>query len=285
MKRILILAVVVLTMVSCQPERYGVAPSPDRALPAAEKGELQGRKCPADQVMVGGHDVLEIFNAMGAKRETGVTDEQLAAYSKHFDRTDADRDGKHSKKEYVEDGSYLTPQARAGIFAATDTNADGVATREEYVLNRVITDEAKAIVGRSDADQNGTVTRAEFVNGSPLKDKTLAGAVYDALDTNGDGMTAPPEYLRVWGGWARPNYKAQEAALGSRLAKLEAKGGKPAGGPPSVAQIFKIMDRDKDGKLTKTEYRGPAHVFTAADKDKDGIVSRAELEAFRSRAG
>lgn len=114
----------------------------------------------------------------------------------------------------------MTPQARAGIFGATDNNADGIATRVEYVLNRTLTDEAKAIVQRTDADKNGKVTRAEFVAGSPIKDKTLAGAVHDALDTNSDGVITIPEYLRVWGGWARPNYKAQEAALGARPAKL-----------------------------------------------------------------
>jgi hypothetical protein len=164
------------------------------------------------------------------------------------------------------------------------------------VLNRIITDEAKAIVSKTDADKNGKVTRDEFVKGSPIKDRKLAAAVYDALDTSGDKVITIPEYLRVWGGWARPNYKAQEAALAKRLAKLAkdkkpgkpgkpGKGGKPAGGPPSVDRVFKIMDGNKDGKLTKAEFRGPAFVFTGADKNKDGIVTRKELETFRAKAG
>ncbi len=44
------------------------------------------------------------------------------------------------------------------------------------------------------------------------------------------------------------------------------------------------MDSNKDGKLTKAEFRGPAFVFTGADKNKDGIVTRKELETFRSRS-
>jgi len=255
------------------------------------KPKAQPRKCPADKVEIGGHDIAEILAMLGAKRDVGATDEQLRAYARHFDRSDPNRDGEHTRAEYVEGGSFMTPQARAGIFGATDNNADDVVTRVEYVLNRIITDEAKAIVQRTDSDKSGKVTRAEFVEGSPIEDKALAGAVFDALDTGGDGAITVPEYLRVWGGWARPNYKAQEAAIADRLAKLDKKSdsggkdGKPAGGPPSVEQIFRVMDRDKDGKLTKAEYRGPGHVFTAADKDKDGVVTRAEMTAFRGRTG
>ena len=45
------------------------------------------------------------------------------------------------------------------------------------------------------------------------------------------------------------------------------------------------MARDHDGELSKAAFRGPPHVFTAADKDKNGRVTRAEMEAFRARAG
>ena len=171
--------------------------------------------------------MLEILAMLGARRGAGVTDRQLASYVRHFDRSDADRDGTHSHKEYVEDGHFMTPQARRGIFRAADSNGDGTVTRVEYVLNRVITDEAKGIVQGTDADGDGRIDRAEFVAGSPLSDTRLAEAVFDALDANDDGATAVPEYLRVWGGWARPDYRAQEAALAARLAKLDKGGGRP----------------------------------------------------------
>ncbi|MHC5053848.1 MAG: EF-hand domain-containing protein [Planctomycetota bacterium] len=191
--------------------------------PAAARRQSEparGRKCLADKVTIGGRDVLEVLEMLGARRDAGVSDKQLAAYARHFNRTDADRDGAHSKKEYIENGRFMTPQARRGIFRAADNNGDGVVTRVEYVLNRIVTDEAKGIVQRTDADRNGSVARAEFVRGSPLEDKSLAASVFDALDAGGDGTTTIPEYLRVWGGWARPDYRAQEAALAARLAKL-----------------------------------------------------------------
>ena len=214
------------------------------APPARPGPKARPRTCPADKVVIGGHDVAEILEMLGARRDAGATDEQVRSYASHFDRSDPNRDGKHTRAEYVEGGSYMTPQARAGIFGATDNNADGVATRVEYVLNRIITDEAKAIVQRTDADRNGKVTRAEFVTGSPIKDKALAGAVYDALDTSGDAVITVPEYLRVWGGWARPNYMAQEAALAARLARLDG-GGKAEDDPPAALLKETKARRDK----------------------------------------
>lgn len=187
---------------------------------AAGPDRLSGRKCPGDRVTIAGRDVLAVFETLGIEREAGATDEELVGYSKNFDRSDASRDGRHSKTEYIENGRHLNPRARRGIFGAADNNADGFVTRVEYALNRAITDEAKALVQPTDADGDGRVTRAEFIKGLPLQDKALAAAVFDGLDTNGDGATTIPEYLRVWGGWARPNYIAQEEALRRRLKAL-----------------------------------------------------------------
>jgi len=185
---------------------------------AAEDAEgPPGRKCPADKVIIGGHDVLDIFVMLGAKREKGVADEELADYSRIFDRIDADHDGKHSKTEYIENGGYMSPMARRGIFNAADSNADGFVTRVEYVLNRIITDEAKSIIQPSDANKDGTIAKDEFIAGMILKDRALAAALFDALDTDGDGAITVPECLRVWGDWARPNYVAQEAYVAKRL--------------------------------------------------------------------
>jgi len=170
--------------------------------PAAEPGpKARPRKCPADKVFIGGHDVMEVLAMLGAKMDKGAADALVRSYANHFDRADLNHDGQHSRAEYVQGGSYMTPQARAGIFRAADNNANGVVTRPEYVLNRIITDEAKAIVQQTDADKDSRVTRAEFVEGSPIEDKAISRAVFDALDSSGDGMITVPEYLRVWGGW------------------------------------------------------------------------------------
>ena len=99
----------------------------------------------AEQLKVGETAVSAILERLGAKLESGLTARQRADYSRVFRLVDRDRDLRHSKEEYIEKGNYLNPQARRGIFRAADENQDGFVSKAEYVLNRIITDEAKAI--------------------------------------------------------------------------------------------------------------------------------------------
>ncbi len=62
---------------------------------------------------VGNVPVANVLQRLGAKFERGSTAKDLDRYSGHFDRTDSNRDGKHTRAEFVEKGGYLTPQARA----------------------------------------------------------------------------------------------------------------------------------------------------------------------------
>jgi hypothetical protein len=144
---------------------------------------------------------------LGAKGRAGVTVRQLETYRRIFGFIDANGDGQHSKKEFIEDGRYLTPTARAGIFRASDANSDDIVTVVEYVDNRIITDEAKAIFEDMDTNDDGTLTKKEFLDSGKIKDEDLAKAVFAALDSDGDGETVVPEYLRVWGRWARSGRK------------------------------------------------------------------------------
>jgi beta-glucanase (GH16 family)/Ca2+-binding EF-hand superfamily protein len=157
----------------------------------AEKGQTLGKKTP-----------LQILVMLGAKGETAVRPDKLEEYRRIFGFIDANGDGNLSTKEFVEDGRYMTRQARQGIFRASDANSDRVVSEKEYVTNRIITDEAKAIMAKMDADGNGKVARAEFVGHSGLPED-LSKAVFNEFDMDGNGELLIPEYLRVWGRWAR----------------------------------------------------------------------------------
>ena len=61
-------------------------------------------------------------------------------YRRIFGFIDANGDGQLSKKEFIDDGRYLTRQARQGIFRASDSNGDGNVSEDEYIENRIITD-------------------------------------------------------------------------------------------------------------------------------------------------
>lgn len=48
---------------------------------------------------------------------------------------------------------------------------------------------------------------------------------------------------------------------------------------PNLSQIFKQMDSDNDGKLSKNEVKGPLYdEFTQIDSNKDGFISKDEIE-------
>lgn len=172
----------------------------------------------------------EILKLLGARGRDAGTQAEVAAYRRHFDRIDRDRDGRLSHEEYVENGTYLNPRSREGIFRASDSNRDGSVSRAEYVVNRRITDEAKAIMERADADRDRRVTREEFVGSTLVKDKAVAMAIFDRLDTDRDGSTFTPEYLRVWGAWARAIPPSEVTAAATQSAAQDS--GASRGGPP-----------------------------------------------------
>ena len=152
---------------------------------------------------IGGHSPRQILNLFGYQGIFGITDQQVASYRRVFGFGDANRDGRHSKKEYIEDGFYLSKQSRQGIFRASDSNGDGFVTEAEYVINRMITDEAKEIFHKLDTNKDNKLTAREIIASGKFKDEKLAQAVFKALDVDGNKSLVIPEYLRVWGRWAR----------------------------------------------------------------------------------
>jgi len=267
------------------------------------------------ETKVNGVPVSELMKRLGFKMEAGVSLQLLDSYADHFDRTDPNRDGKHTKAEYVDGGRYMTPQARAGIFNAADENQDRVVTRSEYVLNRIITDEGKEIIQAMDSNRNGTVESAEFVHHSAerLGDVNLATAFFQILDRNGDGAIHIPEYLRVWGqlaregrGDANERIKRQRERLANQVSgkqkaavvtpdrdeEMRSNAGFTTGRslrgrpnvPPPVDQVFARFDKNGDDRLVESEIAGFVRKYILpADTNHDGAVTKQELEAYRKK--
>ena len=54
---------------------------------------------------------------------------------------------------------------------------------------------------------------------------------------------------------------------------------KPNQHPPTIDQIMKDLDANKDGKISKAEAKGPLkNEFDKVDTNKDGYLSKAELK-------
>ena len=71
-----------------------------------------------------------------------------------------------------------------------------------------------------DANKNGSVDRTEFIDQS-MTDKKLAAQVFIDLDTDGNGILHIPEYLKVWGIWARYDRPSAEKRISARMKELE----------------------------------------------------------------
>ena len=192
MKHVLWAASVVVLFSGCAEQPVT---SPPTTTADATTDEPDGR--------INGRTPREVIALFGARLEGGATERQLAGYRRVFGFGDTDGDGRHSRREYVDEGVYMTRRARQGIFGAADTDGDGYVTWDEYVENRIITDEAKRIFDGMDADLNGRLTVQELIESGWLADEQLSKEVCEALDTNGDGELIVTEYLRVGGRWAR----------------------------------------------------------------------------------
>lgn len=168
--------------------------------PIIVHAQANGTKRP---ILIGGKTPRQILALLDYKGVLGLTDRQWNSYRWVFARLDANQDGRHSKQEYIVNGVHMNQQARQGIFRASDSNQDGYVTEAEYIENRMITDEAKLIFEAMDANRNGKLTRAEFMASKQIKHLKLAQTVFKALDVNSNGELVIPEYLRVWGQWAR----------------------------------------------------------------------------------
>ena len=124
-------------------------------------GSQADKPCYSSQL--GGKTPRQILAMLGAQGEAAAQPDKLDEYRRIFGFLDTNDDGDLSTKEFIEDGRYMTRQARLGIFQASDANGDDVVSEAEYVTNRVVTDEAKAVMTKMDSDGDGKVTRAEFV--------------------------------------------------------------------------------------------------------------------------
>ena len=173
------------------------------AFVATSQSGLAQPKNSKPKILIGGKTPHQVLTLMNYKGVLGLTDRQWNGYRWVFARLDTNRDGLHSNQEYIVNGVHMNQQARQGIFRASDSNKDGYVSEAEYVENRMITDEAKLIFEAMDSNRNGQLTRAEFMASKRVKDPKLAQAIFKALDTNNNGELVIPEYLRVWGKWAR----------------------------------------------------------------------------------
>jgi Ca2+-binding EF-hand superfamily protein len=171
---------------------------------------------------------------------------------------DTDKDGRVSRQEFL---AYYRP-GPAGPISFTTNDQSGA--------TRAVTD---AFYKYLDTDRSGRLTREKFAG---------CWERLRRLDENEDEMLTPEELSRRGAGGG-VYFEEVEAFPGSGrrpstepdFLKVE-----PAQTANLARQILARYDRDKDGKLDRTEVGFEAKVFDALDRNRDGKLDAEELAPF-----
>ena len=54
-------------------------------------------------------------------------------------------------------------------------------------------------------------------------------------------------------------------------------------GAAQFLRRFEAMDANKDGKVTREEFKGRPALFDRLDADHDGVIAKADLKALREK--
>lgn len=113
--------------------------------------------------------------------------------------------------------------------------------------------QTKAEIQRMDRDSDGVVTRAEWQG---------SYAAFNQHDTNGDNVLSGNE---VWDGGYRRNNRNRNDDNGD------------GSFDDWTPQAFTNIDRNRDGRVTLSEWRYDRESFDRADRNGDRVLSRAEF--------
>ena len=102
-------------------------------------------------------------------------------------------------------------------------------------------------------------------------------------DTNGDGLLTAAEAPRLFERQGKADTNGDGALSKAELQAAMAKARDNRG--RNRADRFAMLDVDKNGVVTKAEWKGPAEMFDRLDKDGNGEISKSEAAEMRRQRG
>jgi Ca2+-binding EF-hand superfamily protein len=200
------------------------------------------------------------------------------------------------------DMSHMTPADHEKMamahFAKLDTNNDGMLSKAEFAKLREMMgmqhgsmDQGKMDHSKMDMQHDKMDhSKMDMSQMTPADHEKMAMAQFAKLDTNNDGTLSKAEFAKI-----QEMMGMQHGSMGqgkmdhSKMdmqhdkmdhSKMDMPGMKSSDPQKMAAEEFAKLDKNKDGKLTKSEIptQHPMHArFDMFDSNKDGSVSKDEF--------
>ena len=160
-----------------------------------------------------GMTAIEVMQILGARGEDSFTTQEISGMSRPFKYSDLNSDGYLTEEEYVGASKHFrkNPRGARGFLRASDNNRDGKVSHEEYIQNRIITDEAKdiyrKIIPGTDWESipvfRWTIEKEAFLSSPYFQERKQLNDIFMVMDRDANGHLSLPEYLMTYGKWAR----------------------------------------------------------------------------------
>ncbi|MHC4848366.1 MAG: EF-hand domain-containing protein [Planctomycetota bacterium] len=217
---------------------------------------------------------------MDADKDGKVSQAEWKGPAEAFARFDGDNDGFLTKKEI--DAGAKRMRRRGGwkngpseaLFRRMDTDGDKRITKEEWKLN-------PELFARFDANGDGAISADEVMPADqrqPMRGGDGGGAFLRRFDKNGDGAIDAKEF---------PNerrFAAMDRDGDGVLTKDEIEQAFDKQDRERKMSFVERYDRDRDGKVTREEFTGPAKLFDKLDKNADGVIDESEGQSKKGRS-
>lgn len=203
----------------------------------------------------------ERFAQRDDNRDGYLTLSEYGGHPGNFRALDRDGDNRLSRSEFVwRRGNGGPVIALPDEFAYLDLNSDGWLSRAEWYGQ----DQA---FERVDRNRDGRISRDEQRNISTADDRQDR---FYGRDTDGNGVLS----RREWRDEEVAFYRADSSNDG--VVSLREYLDMPLRGDDDYDPRFQQLDRNADGRLSRSEWRNEAGAFWRADRNRDGVVTPRE---------
>ncbi len=219
----------------------------------------------------GKSDPAGVFKRLDTNGDGKLTAEEVPADKREFfDRTlrsgDADGDGALNAAEFAKAFSSGRDSERERDSRSGRRPGSSSGGRPAPY--------AADLIRRLDKDGDGKISSEEL----PQTYRARLGGRFEEFDKNKDGALNQEEVAAML---TASNSSRRSSGTPSRETDRPRPSSRDAA-QPSQDALFAILDRDRDGKLSRRELEAAGSILARLDRDKDGSVSKREIAAAAS---